>query len=224
MTIHEILTSPYSPPKKYGKRIFDIIFSCFVLIFGAPIYLFLFLLIKLTSKGPVFYKGLRMGQNGKLIYCWKFRSMCINAEEQLETILKQNHHLHEEWKTYHKLKHDPRLIKIGKFLRKTSLDELPQFWNVLKGELSIVGPRPIEIRTPHLAKEEIREKYHGKTDKILSTKPGLTCIWQTRGRNCLTFEKRAELEEEYVDTQSFWLDLSIILKTIYNLLIPKGAC
>lgn len=206
-----------------SKRIFDILFSSGVLVFGAPIYLAIFLLIALSSRGSPFYKSVRMGQKGKLIDCWKFRTMHLNADAKLEALLATNPSLQAEWDVYHKLKTDPRLTKIGKFLRRTSLDELPQFWNVLKGDLSIVGPRPIEIRSPSNAAAEIQERYHERADKILSVKPGITCIWQTCGRNQLTFDKRAELEIQYIETQSFWLDLKIILKTIYIVLFPKGA-
>jgi undecaprenyl-phosphate galactose phosphotransferase len=209
--------------KRPGKRIFDLFFSISILILGSPIYLFIALLVKCTSTGPIFYKGLRMGQNGKLIECWKFRTMCLNAEEKLQHILQTCPELNEEWKKYFKLKNDPRLTPIGKFLRKSSLDELPQIWNVLKGDLSVVGPRPIAIEKREAALEEIRSHFGDKTDKILSVKPGLTCIWQIKGRNLLTFQERILLEEKYVDTQSFGLDLFIILKTIPIILFPKGA-
>ena len=200
--------------KRPGKRIFDLLFSISLLTLGLPIYFLVALLVKCTSPGPVFYKGLRMGQHGKLIECWKFRTMCLNAEEKLQHILKTHPALNEEWKKYFKLKNDPRLTPIGKFLRKSSLDELPQIWNVLKGDLSVVGPRPIAIEHKEAALEEIRCHFGDKTDKILSVKPGLTCIWQIKGRNLLTFQERILLEEKYVDTQSFGLDLFIILKTI----------
>lgn len=205
------------------KRIFDLVFSSCVLFFGLPIYFILIMGIKISSKGPIFYKALRMGQQGKLIYCWKFRTMCIDADKKLEKLLLHDNTLREEWETYHKLKEDPRLTKMGKFLRKTSLDEFPQFWNVLKGDLSVVGPRPIQIEHPENALEEIQKRYRNKTEIILSIKPGITCIWQTQGRNHLTFDQRAALEELYVKTQSFWLDIKIILKTIYILFFPKGA-
>lgn len=205
------------------KRIFDILFSSLFLLIGSPIYILLMVFVKCTSPGPIFYKGLRMGQNGKLIGCWKFRTMCVDAEEKLHLILQSDPKLNEEWKKYFKLKNDPRLTPIGKFLRKSSLDELPQMWNVLKGDLSVVGPRPIAIENPEKAYEEISHHFGDKTAKILSVKPGLTCIWQTCGRNLLTFEQRILLEEQYVDKQSFLLDLQIILKTIPILLFPKGA-
>lgn len=212
-----------SSKNRRGKRIFDIVFSSCCLVLGSPLYLFLMALVKLTSKGPIFYKGLRMGHQGKPIYCWKFRTMHVDAEKKLASILQKNPAMRQEWETYDKLKKDPRLTKIGNFLRKSSLDELPQFWNVLKGEMSVVGPRPLEIKSPEKATEEIRQKYGNKTEKILSAKPGITCIWQVSGRNLLTFEARARLEEEYVDQQSFLLDIKIVLKTIYVLLFPKGA-
>ncbi len=164
-----------------------------------------------------------MGQYGKLIECWKFRTMCLNADEKLHQILQTCPELNEEWKKYFKLKNDPRLTPIGKFLRKSSLDELPQIWNVLKGDLSVVGPRPIAIENREKAQEEIRHHFGDKTEKILSVKPGLTCIWQIKGRNLLTFQQRILLEEKYVDSQSFGLDLFIILKTIPIVFFPKGA-
>lgn len=209
--------------KKITKTIFDFLFSSLFLILGLPVYLLIMILVKCTSPGPIFYKGLRMGRHGKLFECWKFRTMCVNADEKLHYILQLDPQLNEEWKKYFKLKNDPRLTPIGKFLRTLSLDELPQMWNVLKGDLSIVGPRPIAIENPENAQEEIRKHFGDKTDKILSVKPGLTCIWQTRGRNLLTFEERILLEEQYVDSQSFIFDLQIILKTIPVILFPRGA-
>ena len=164
-----------------------------------------------------------MGKVGKLFYCYKFRTMCVDAEERLKCLLSENPHLQKEWNTYFKLKNDPRLSPIGKFLRRTSLDELPQIWNVLKGDLSVVGPRPIAIDSAEDAQNEIRHHFGAATDKILSVKPGLTCIWQTRGRNLLTFAEHITLEVEYIESQSFWLDLKVIFKTIPILIFPKGA-
>ena len=206
-----------------AKRLFDILFSGCVLIFGSPLYLLLILLVKCTSKGPVFYGGRRMGQGGKLMFCWKFRTMCVDAEQRLQKLLDSDPALKEEWQKYFKLKNDPRLTRLGKFLRKSSLDEFPQFWNVLRGDLSIVGPRPIAIDHPERANEEIRRHFGEKTDKILSVRPGLTCIWTTCGRNLLTFEERIHLEERYIDTKSFLLDLMIIFRTIGIVIFPKGA-
>ncbi|MCI0382537.1 MAG: sugar transferase [Chlamydiae bacterium] len=205
------------------KRFFDIFFSSICLTFGSPLYLLIMVLTFLSSKGPIFYGGWRMGQHGKLIKCWKFRTMCVDADAKLQSILQENPFLKKEWAIYNKLKDDPRLTWIGKFLRKTSLDELPQFWNVLKGDLSIVGPRPIVIEDLQNAEIEIRKYFGEKTDKILSVKPGLTCIWQVKGRNLLTFQERIAFEEKYIDSQNFVLDMKIIFKTIKILIFPKGA-
>ena len=142
--------------------------------------------------------------------------MCENAEQKLKEILAQNPKLKQEWKTYYKLKSDPRIHGVGKFLRKTSLDEFPQFWNVLRGDLSVVGPRPV-------TEEEVRKYFREKAAKILSVKPGLTGIWQISGRNLLTFDQRVQLEETYVEQQSMILDIKIIFKTVFHLFAAKGA-
>jgi len=205
------------------KRLFDLLFSSIALVLASPLFLLIFLLIKATSKGPAFHQGTRMGQGGKLIRCTKFRSMCLDAEERLKLLLIENPQMHEEWKAFRKLKKDPRRTLVGKFLRKNSLDELPQLWDVLMGRLSVVGPRPIEVRARANPLSEIRSLYKEKTEKILSAKPGITCLWQVRGRNTLTMHQRAEMEVEYIETQSFWLDLKIIARTIWILLFPKGA-
>ncbi len=199
-----------------AKRIFDIIFSFFALLFFLPFGIVIALLIKLSSRGPVFYKCSRVGMNGAKIECWKFRTMCIDAEKRLQKLLAENPKLKEEWDAYYKLKDDPRINGVGKFLRKTSLDELPQFWNVLKGDLSVVGPRPV-------TEEEVQKYFREKAKKILSVRPGLTGIWQTSGRNLLTFDERIQLEEEYIDRHSFILDLKIICKTIPHFFFAKGA-
>ncbi len=196
------------------KRLFDTLFSASVLICGAPIYLFISLLIKFSSKGPIFYACERVGIGGRTIHCWKFRSMSVDAEQNLKELLK-NPAYACEWQTYRKLKNDPRITTIGHFLRKSSLDELPQFWNVLKGDLSIVGPRPAK-------QEEIEHFFGAKKDKILSVRPGITGLWQTSGRNQLSYEERVALEEQYVDLRSFFFDLKLILKTC-RILFSKGA-
>jgi undecaprenyl-phosphate galactose phosphotransferase len=201
---------------RIAKRVFDIIFSLFALLFFLPFGLIIAVLIKFFSPGPIFYKCRRIGKQGVPIECWKFRTMCQNAEEKLQKLLAQDPILKQEWDTYYKLKDDPRIQGIGKFLRKTSLDEVPQFWNVLKGDLSVVGPRPV-------TEEEVHKYFRDKADKILSVRPGLTGIWQTSGRNLLTFDERIQLEERYVDEQSLILDLRIIFKTIPHLFFAKDA-
>lgn len=202
-----------------SKRMLDICFSLFVLVCGLPLFVILIISIKATSPGPIFYFSKRIGREGKLFTCWKFRSMFCDAEHRLTQILAENPHYRREWKKYFKLKDDPRLTRIGKFLRKTSLDEFPQFWNVLLGDLSLVGPRPFLPKEIHA----IRQVIGKDTQLLFSVKPGLTGIWQTSGRNYLTFEQRVLLDMNYLHQRSFLFDLRIIGKTIPMLIQPKGA-
>lgn len=199
-----------------AKRIFDILFSLGAILFFLPLGLIIALLIKGTSPGHIFYSCKRVGKDGQPIYCWKFRTMCQDADKKLQEILHQNPELKQEWDTYYKLKDDPRVSGIGKILRKASLDELPQFWNVLVGDLSVVGPRPV-------TEEEIQKYFGEKASKILSVRPGLTGIWQISGRSLLTFEERIRLEESYIEMQSLIFDLKIIFKTIPMIFISRGA-
>jgi undecaprenyl-phosphate galactose phosphotransferase len=142
--------------------------------------------------------------------------MCLDADKKLALILASDPVKKQEWDTYYKLKDDPRVSGIGAILRKTSFDELPQFWNVLKGDLSVVGPRPV-------TEEEIQKYFGSKAEKILSVRPGLTGMWQTSGRSLLPFEERIQLEEKYIDEQSLVLDIVIVCKTIPMLFFNKGA-
>ncbi len=199
-----------------GKRIFDFIFSLFVLILASPLFLLCMLSVKLSSPGPIFYAHPRIGCKGKPFGCLKFRTMYRDADTKLKPLLASNPTLMNEWKTYFKLKVDPRITPVGRFLRKTSLDELPQFWNVLKGEMSIVGPRPL---TAH----EVSHYLKDKADKILAVKPGLTSLWITQGRNALSLEERIALEEYYVVHRTFWLDCKLIIQTVLHMIFPKGA-
>ncbi len=201
------------------KRAFDIVFSLSVLILGAPLFLCIALLVKLTSAGPIFYCSLRIGRQGQLFKFWKFRSMHRDADERLTELLQSSLQLRQEWNTYFKLKQDPRLTGIGKFIRKTSLDEIPQFWNVLVGNLSVVGPRP------YLPKEQetISTVIGEEIETLLSIRPGLTGLWQTSGRNFLTFKQRVALDLQYVKERSFLYDIRLILKTVPALFFPNGA-
>lgn len=198
------------------KRTFDIGFSLFALVFLTPILFLLALLVKASSKGPIFYGSIRVGLHGKKIVCWKLRTMVQNADNLLEDLFNKDPTLKEEWEKNYKLKEDVRITKIGGFLRKTSLDELPQFWNVLKGDLSVVGPRPVSFA-------EIDLFIHNQGGKIFSVRPGLTGLWQTSGRSNLSYDIRIELEKKYLEKQSFIFDLFLILKTIPLMIFPKGA-
>jgi len=198
------------------KRIFDIIFSLSVLLCGLPIYFILACLVTISSKGPIFYGHKRVGRGAKVFSCWKFRSMYKDADERLHKILEENPQLKDEWIHSQKLKNDPRITPIGKFLRKTSLDELPQFWNVLKGDLSVVGPRA-------MVQEEIERHLGIYAREILSVRPGITGLWQVSGRNKLSYSKRVALDLHYARRRKFANDLQIIAKTIPVMIFSKGA-
>lgn len=198
---------------EFIKRLFDIVFSLLVLILFSPVYLILGLLIALSSNGPIFYIQERVGRNYKPFNCIKFRTMVTNADEVLAQIMETSPHLRQEFEENFKLKHDPRITKIGRFLRITSLDEFPQFWNVLKGDMSVVGPRP-------LVAEEL-PKYGCYIDQILTIKPGITGLWQVSGRNDIPYPRRVQIDLHYVKFNSFWLDLWIIVKTIGVVIMPK---
>ncbi len=199
------------------KRVFDIFFSLSCLILGSPFFLLIALLVRLTSPGKIVYSHERIGRGGKPFLCYKFRTMYKDADQRLKDILNTNPEWRKEWESTYKLKKDPRITRFGAFLRKTSLDELPQFWNVLKGDLSVVGPRPV-------VQAEV-EKYLGiKAYKILSIRPGLTGPWQVSGRSDITcYQTRVQLDEYYVDHLSILLDLKLIAKTIPAMLFSKGA-
>jgi len=197
------------------RRFFDILFSIIVLILMFPLMLLIGLAIKLTDGGPVFFTQERVGYKGKKFKIFKFRTMYPDAEKRLKDILEKNPKAHEEWNRYRKLRNDPRITNVGKFLRKYSLDELPQFFNVLKGDMSVVGPRPY-------LPEEIPLMGESK-EIIFQVKPGITGIWQVEGRSEIDFKKRLEMDEWYVKNRSFWLDLKIILKTVKVMLTGKGA-
>lgn len=195
-----------------SKRALDIIASTLGLIILSPILLVVAILIRLESRGPAIFSQKRIGLNKKEFKMYKFRSMVQNAEELKEKLAKEN----EMSGPMFKIKNDPRVTKVGRFIRRTSIDELPQLINVLKGEMSLVGPRP------SLPKEV--SKFEPWMLKRLSVKPGLTCYWQVSGRNNIDFENWMKLDLQYVNDRSFWLDLKLILKTATVLFGDKNAC
>jgi len=198
------------------KRIFDIVFSIFAIIITLPLFIIIALLIKLTDGGNIIYVHERIGKGGKKFKVLKFRSMYMNADKKLEEILKNNPKAKEEWEKTFKLKNDPRITPIGKFLRKTSLDELPQFINVLKGDMSIVGPRPV-------VEEELKKYYKDKAELYKSIKPGITGYWQVEGRSDTDYNERIKMDEYYIKNRSFLMDLKIIIKTIKIMITGKSA-
>ena len=202
---------------KNSKRFFEIIFSLFIIIFSFPIFILFAFLIKLSSKGPIFYDQTRLGKNKKPFKCIKFRTMSEESDDILKNLLIKDKELREEFEKTQKLKNDPRITPIGKFLRKTSLDELPQFLNVLKGEMSVVGPRPII--------EEEKVRYGKNLNKVLSIKPGITGLWQVSGRNNLSYQRRVFLDLIYVNDRNFYMDFNILIRTIGVVFFPfdRGA-
>lgn len=194
------------------KRLIDVVFSTIGLIVLSPIMLIVAVAIKLEDiKGPILFSQERVGYLGKKFKMYKFRSMYVDAEERLHEI----QHLNEQTGPVFKMKDDPRITKVGKFIRKTSLDELPQLINILKGEMSIVGPRPALLR-------EVVQ-YNDYQKQRLLVKPGLTCIWQVSGRNNIGFDEWVELDLEYIENQSLGLDIKLILQTIPALLGDRNA-
>ncbi len=193
------------------KRVLDTALSLSVLIILAPLLLLVALLIKLTSPGPVFFVQNRVGMNQRQFKLYKFRSMVADAEDRKFAL----EHLNERDGPAFKIENDPRITRIGRFLRKTSIDELPQLFNVLSGEMSLVGPRPP-------LPDEVR-KYEWLFRKRLSVKPGITCIWQISGRNSVSFDRWMQMDHEYIENWSLWLDLKILFKTIPAVLTSRGA-
>ena len=199
------------------KRSGDIIFSTGLIIFGMPGFFLLALLVKLSSPGPVFYIQERIGRNYRKFGCIKFRTMYKDADSLLDDLLAQSSEMRNEFESDFKLRNDPRITLIGRFLRRSSLDELPQFLNVLKGEMSVVGPRPI-------VKAEL-DRYGISMDEVISVRPGLTGLWQVSGRNNLSYEKRVKIDLFYARNRSLRLDLEIVLLTVGVLFFPmdRGA-
>ena len=195
------------------KRSGDIVFSLAVLTLGSPVLLLLGLLVKVTSRGPVFYVQQRVGRGYRSFGCIKFRTMRRDADKVLSAVLAQSPDLEEEFRNDFKLRNDPRITRLGKFLRRSSLDELPQFLNVLRGEMSVVGPRPI-------VRNEL-PRYGDRMDEVLAVRPGLTGLWQVSGRNNLSYEKRVKLDLSYARHRSLRMDLKIIARTFLVILDPR---
>lgn len=194
------------------KRALDIAVSGVLLLLLAPLFLLLAILIKLEDPGPVFFSQVRVGKWGKTFRMYKFRSMVVNAEALLEKLRDRNE---SAAGVIFKMKDDPRITRVGRFIRKTSLDELPQLWNVFKGEMSLVGPRP------PIPKEVAEYEYADR--RRLDAIPGITCIWQVSGRSNIDFKGQVRLDVQYIENQSFWGDVKLLFMTIPAVLFSKGA-
>lgn len=197
------------------KRAFDISAACVLCIFFFPFMLCVAGVIWFTDRQKILFGHERVGLNGRRFKCYKFRSMCLDADERLCEILRNDPLALEEWEASHKLTNDPRLTPVGFILRKTSLDELPQVWNVIKGDMSMVGPRPIVM--------DEAEHYGSHFGVYKSVRPGLTGSWQVNGRSDTTYEERVQLDVEYVENRTFWVDLKILVKTVMVVVGCKGA-
>lgn len=200
---------------KVLKYIFDMTLTIVGTICISPILFIIALWIYIDSPGPVIFKHMRVGKDGKEFPCYKFRSMCVDAKEKLEELLKNDPVARAEWEKDFKLKHDPRITRSGAFLRKTSLDELPQIFNVLKGEMSLVGPRPI-------IREEMK-RYKNHINEYLMVKPGIAGMWQCSGRSDIEYDERVNMDSWYVRNWSIWLDIMILWKTLQAVFAKKGA-
>lgn len=204
-------------PRFHAKRIFDVIFSLFTIASFLPFGLVIAILIKLEDGGPIFYGHRRITLTGKHFTCWKFRSMVVNADRQLAEVLQNDPKAMEEWERTFKLRNDPRITRIGQFLRKTSLDEFPQFFNVLMGDMSVVGARPI-------VSDELSKYYKDNAGFYCSMRPGITGPWQA-GQRCRAedYSQRVKLDVSYILNHSVWLDLKIIFRTIQSVFTGKGS-
>ena len=203
------------PLNRFIKTIVDYTFTIIGIILISPILLFIVAWIYKDSPGPIIFRHMRIGKNGKPFPCFKFRTMCNNANEKLQELLANDAEARAEWEKDFKLKNDPRITKSGAFLRKTSLDELPQLLNVLRGEMSLVGPRPVI--------EEELPRYREFLDDYLMVKPGITGMWQVNGRSDTTYDERVQMDSWYVRNWSVWLDFMLLFRTVKAVIAGKGA-
>ena len=202
--------------EKATKRIVDVIASLFGMVALIPLTIGIYIAnIIVGDKGPVFYTHERLGKDGKKFGMYKFRTMCVDADQKLKELLERDEDARQEWEENRKLKNDPRITKVGKILRKTSLDEVPQFINVLKGDMSLVGPRAV-------VDDEIK-KFGFLKNKVLSVKPGITGYWAANGRSNTSYEERVKMEAKYVDEFSIFMDIKILFKTVSTVLKKEGT-
>ncbi|MBL8033870.1 MAG: sugar transferase, partial [Leptospiraceae bacterium] len=201
---------------RFSKMAFDYSLVVLSLPIIIPLLAFIALLVRMHSPGPAFFTQLRVGHHGKPIRVYKFRSMYADAEERLKEVLSSDANARAEWKKTFKLKNDPRVTRLGNFLRKSSLDELPQLINVLKGEMSLVGPRPVP-------EQELAERYRDKADYYKLVRPGMTGLWQISGRSDVSYDQRVNMDTWYVFNWSLYIDMVILYKTLGVVLKKRGA-
>lgn len=200
---------------RYEKRLFDFMASLAGILLTSPLWIAMALWIRCDSPGPVFFKQQRIGRNGRAFFCYKFRSMCVDADGKLKKLLQEDPAARREWDCSFKLKKDPRITRAGRFLRRTSLDELPQLWNVLRGEMSLVGPRPIV--------QQEAEKYGPFIKEYHQVRPGITGLWQVSGRSDVDYAERVRMDSWYVHNWSVWIDMMLLWRTVRAVLKRSGA-
>lgn len=208
----------YAKPRAVGgalKRAFDIILSILGLVAALPLFLFVTLAVKLSDPGPIIYRQVRVGLGGRPFVCFKFRTMCVDSEAVLAAHLDANPKARMEWEAQRKLIDDPRVSKLGRLLRRSSLDELPQLMNVLRGDMSLIGPRPIVTSE--------MSRYGDRLPLYLAARPGLSGAWQVSGRSDCSYDKRVALDADYVSNWRFSTDLWILLRTVYAVLERRGS-
>ena len=192
------------------KRTFDVVVAALAVVASAPLFLALMLAVRVSSSGPAFYSQMRVGTAGRHFRCWKFRTMILDADTRLLSMLASSPAMRAEYEGTLKLRRDPRITRVGRFLRRTSLDELPQLWNVLRGEMSVVGPRPLLLDEPL--------RYGDALPAVLSVRPGLTGLWQVSGRNAVPYDVRVEMQYEQARSKTVSHDLAIVLRTFVQML------
>jgi len=212
----EIKNNLAEPFNRFTKKAFDYLVGGMLSLLLAVPLAAITLLIRTTSPGPAIYRQQRSGKNGTMFLCYKFRTMYRDADERLESIVGSDPAVRKEWEEFRKLKDDPRITPLGRFLRKTSLDELPQILNILRGEMSLVGPRPV-------TQEEIDTYYKDSAELCFSVLPGITGLWQVSGRSNTSYDYRISLDSWYVRNWNLWLDIIILLKTIHVVVYREGA-
>jgi Undecaprenyl-phosphate galactose phosphotransferase WbaP len=211
---HALVPAPGGKIYHFIKRVFDVVGASLAIVFFAP-FIIVIIACARFSGGPALFKHRRVGQGGKFFHCIKFRTMVPNADQVLQNLLNSDRAVKEEWLRDHKLRDDPRVTQVGRFLRRTSLDELPQLWNVLRGEMSLVGPRPV-------VPDEL-SRYGNKVATFLSARPGITGLWQISGRNDTDYRRRVALDVCYVRSRSLLLDVYILFKTLPVVFARNGA-
>jgi undecaprenyl-phosphate galactose phosphotransferase len=198
------------------KRVFDLLSVVVIFALFGWLMLIIAVAVRFSSGPQIIYGHVRVGRGGKLFRCYKFRSMVENSEEVLRELLERDPEARREWERDFKLKDDPRITRVGKFIRKTSLDELPQLWNVVKGEMSIVGPRPV-------VQDEFDRHYASAKEHYLAVPPGLTGLWQVSGRNDIGYEQRVRLDKSYVENWNVLSDFIIVMRTVKVMVVRRGA-